>query len=392
MKRLRTKHITVVFFLFFFSFTASTQTAPPYSENIAPFVDFLKTQNVSGKDYIFQLFEKYDLIVLCESDHREYSQYEFVYDIVADPRFAAMKGTVYTEVFSMAGTEIFDRFTYAESPEEVKTSIDSIQTGTGVFPVWTKRNIYDFLTRLYYHNRETKPDRRIRWVGSDRYINWFKIRTQADVDTIYRPMLEGSNRDRYMAENIHKDFISKGEHKSLVIMNYRHAFMNDSWTSATSTNGRVLTNVATILKHRLPGRVANVWLHSVNVSSNTYQPILDGRVDAAFQVLGNPSLGFDLETSPLGDKHFELWSNTRHSLAFRDVFHGYVFHTPVHRQKLLDGFPEYYAVPENMAELKRRFELIGTKMRWNNLLKMYDDNVPFPFSKRTERKVNHWLR
>jgi hypothetical protein len=204
-------------------------------------------------------------------------------------------------------------------------------------------------------------------------------------------MLEGSNRDKYIAENIYRDFMQHGQKKSLVIMNYRHSFMNDSWASAHADDGKVLGNMAAILKHRLPGRVANVWIHSVNVSSPTFAPVLDGKLDAAFLSLGNPSLGFDMQGSPVGDQLFELWMAKKHSLAFREVFHGYVFYNPVSAQRLYDGFPEYYSVPENMDELKRRCSLTGTKMHWDNAKKMHEDKTPFPFHKQTQRKITKWV-
>ncbi|MDR1182062.1 MAG: hypothetical protein LBL13_08820 [Bacteroidales bacterium] len=384
-------HVVITAILLSGGFTATSQTTSAYSKEIIPYVDFLKAQEMSGKDYIFHLFEKYDIVVLCEGDHREYTQYDFYYDIVTDARFAEMQGAIYTEVFSMAGTKIFERFNYSEDSAHVQQVIDSIQFGTGVFPMWTKRNIYDFLTRLYYFNRTAAPDKRIRWAGADRYINWFEIRTKEDVEQTYKPMLEGSNRDKYMAENIYRDFMQHGQKKSLVVMNYRHSFMNDSWTSANTGDGKVIGNMAAILKHRLQGRVTNVWVHSVNVSSNTFAPVLEGKLDAAFLALSNPSLGFDMQGSPLGDKFFELWTAKKHTLTFQDVFHGYVFYNPVSAQRLYDGIPEYYSIPENMDELKRRCSLTGTKMRWDNAKKMYEDKKPFPFHKQTQRKIAKWL-
>ena len=52
------------------------------------------------KEYIFKLFEKSDIVVLGERDHRDTVQYDLIQDILADPRFAEQIGYVYTEVGS----------------------------------------------------------------------------------------------------------------------------------------------------------------------------------------------------------------------------------------------------------------------------------------------------
>jgi hypothetical protein len=236
------------------------------------------------------------------------------------------------------------------------------------------------------------PEKRIKWTGTDRYINWFDIKTKEDVENKYRPAHVPGNRDVWMAENIYRDFMQNGQRKSLVIMNYRHSFMNDSWTSNVKKEKGFLVNTANLLKHWMPERVANVWLHTIKIGSITYKPIAGGQLDAAFRVLGNPSLGFDMLGSPLGDNHFEIWKATKHSLTFKDIFHGYVFYNPVDEQRLHVGFPEYFSVPENMEELKRRFGLIDAKMRWNNAKKMENDNEPFPFKQWRERKVKRWIK
>jgi hypothetical protein len=168
-------HVVIIALLLSGGFTVTAQTISSHAKEIIPYVDFLKVQERSGKDYIFHLFKKYDVVILCENDHREYTQYDFYHDIVTDTQFAEMQGVIYTEVFSMAGTKMFERFDYSEDSTRVRQVIDSIQFGTGVLPIWTNRNMYDFLTRLYYFNRAVAPDKRIRWAGADRYINWFEI-------------------------------------------------------------------------------------------------------------------------------------------------------------------------------------------------------------------------
>ena len=52
-----------------------------------PYVDFLKKQQTNPVDYVIGLFDKYDVVVLCKTAHPEMTQWDFIYDIIRDPRF-----------------------------------------------------------------------------------------------------------------------------------------------------------------------------------------------------------------------------------------------------------------------------------------------------------------
>lgn len=49
--------------------------------------------NTSAVDYVFELFEKYDIVILGERDHRDMSQYQFVSEIISDRRFHSKCGS-----------------------------------------------------------------------------------------------------------------------------------------------------------------------------------------------------------------------------------------------------------------------------------------------------------
>lgn len=60
--------------------------------------DFLASQNLSAKEYILSLFKKYDIVILCERDHRELTQYDLILEVISDEQFRAEVGNVYTEI------------------------------------------------------------------------------------------------------------------------------------------------------------------------------------------------------------------------------------------------------------------------------------------------------
>ena len=72
-----------------------------YSQNseIKPYIDFLeKVEEKSAKDYILQQFKKHDIVVLCERDHSEISQYELIKEIISDDYFKENVKNIFTEI------------------------------------------------------------------------------------------------------------------------------------------------------------------------------------------------------------------------------------------------------------------------------------------------------
>ena len=49
------------------------------------YLAFLKDQNDSAKEYVLNLFNEYDMVILCERNHKEFTQYELFRDIIKDP-------------------------------------------------------------------------------------------------------------------------------------------------------------------------------------------------------------------------------------------------------------------------------------------------------------------
>ena len=79
------------FFLFVIltiSFTAELSAQSPSVPSIKALHEYAEKNGVSPKDYIFKLFEKSDIVVLGERDHRDSIQYNFILDLLSDPRFA----------------------------------------------------------------------------------------------------------------------------------------------------------------------------------------------------------------------------------------------------------------------------------------------------------------
>jgi len=109
------------------------------------------------------------------------------------------------------------------------------------------------------------------------------------------------DRDKNMSDQIGLVFDSiaqsnSSRNKALVIMNYRHAFPHI--TFSVGDRSRQITNVGGYILEAYPGRVANVLINSIRILPGStdnmvqFTAVGDGIWDAAFEVLGNPDVGF----------------------------------------------------------------------------------------------------
>jgi hypothetical protein len=328
---------------------------------IEQYVRFLENQRQSPVDYVLGLFEKADLVVLCERFHTEVTQYDFIYDLVSDARFQTRVGNIFTELGTSALRPSLESFLLngTLSEAQVNERLRYIAQNFDFGPVWKKTNIFDFLRKLHYLNRSLARERRVHVYPSDIEARWEQM-TKEGWQEVRKQL---GKRDEIMAENIIGNLKelrqTNPQAKGLVIMNYRHAFPH-----LKSQTGRQVQNTTGFLMAAFPGRVANVMLNSVGLLPGTtdQRPVLgalqEGKWDAAFAAVGNRNVGFDFQSSPLGEDAFDYFPFVAHQLRYQDVFTGLVFFKPLEAHRHSLGLPGL--IDESFAEeLKRRESITG---------------------------------
>jgi len=315
-----------------------------YKDDIAPYVDFLKTQKRGPVDYIMGLFERYDIVILCERFHPETTQYDLIDGLVGDERFIAGVGNIFTEIGTSSNNGFLHDFMSSEglSDAEAESRVMHLYRNLYWGPYWEKHNFYDFLKRLYAINRSLPAALKIHISFSDMPFSWEGM----DKEKYGLFMNAIGRRDQVMAEQIIKGFNdilrSPGARKkAMVIMNYRHAF-NDNFKKP---NGRKADNAGRFICEAFPGKVANVMINSVALlpgstdRKSVITPIGGGKWDASFAAAGNPDLGFDFGGSPFGADHFDYFPFFKHDHDYQDVFTGFVFYKPLEKHRMLSGIP-----------------------------------------------------
>ena len=301
----------------------------PSAYTVSEYTDFINTNSNDINEYIQELYKHYDHVVLCERWHPECTQYDLIYDLVTSSYFADSINNVFTEIGNVEKREDFRRITATTFPSDSlreKAVASFIIDSQTVWLLWDNTNWFSFLKKMseFNHDRE-KP---VNILFSD--ILW------TDIDKI-------SERDSVMAYNVINTIHSDSIEKSLIIMNYRHAFMTPR-------------NCGYYLQKAFPGRVANVMLNTFRFNiCQAPSSLQKGKWDVAVEQTGKDRFAIDFQDSPFGNDGFDLattisWFTSR-DVKYKDMFNGMIYSTLPAEQYAGHGFPYIFA-PENQTRLE----------------------------------------
>ena len=122
--------------------------------------DFLASQNLSAKEYILSLFKKYDIVILCERDHRELTQYDLILEVISDERFRSEVGNVYTEIGNFQRNNFLNEYLCNDALSDVsaKRKALEIQRDSYGAGLWEKSNYAYFIYGVWDINKVDDND------------------------------------------------------------------------------------------------------------------------------------------------------------------------------------------------------------------------------------------
>jgi hypothetical protein len=304
---------------------------PGFDPVIRPYVDFLRRQKTGPVDYIMRLFDEHDVVILCERMHPEWTQYELVERIIRDPRFVDRVGHVFTEI----GTSSLRPYVVQMLLGEKLGDEQVLHVYRNMADVWPNANFGELLRDVHALNVRLPPHRRVMVHPSGMPFEWEGMTAER-----YRAAQAAlPDRDRVMAEQIIEAVRGlKGRTRALVIMNYRHAFR-------PFPDGNKGDNVGRYLHEAFPGKVANVLLNQMHPTlfagdrRAMFAPIQEGKWDAAFAVVQDRAVGFDLASSPFGGDEFDFFPFRLGRATYEQMFTGFVFYEPLTRHRMVVGIP-----------------------------------------------------
>ena len=307
-----------------------------YNAKITSYVEFIENNNKSAKEYILDLFDKNDIVILCERYHSENTQYELIMDIVSDSRFIKNVGNIFFETAMRSINPELKDLVRSENLSEntLQEKLLAIHRNSDYYPLWEPYNLYYQNKQIYNINQSLSEEDKINIYATDITIKQDSV----TIDQL-RDFWNGDadNRDKLMAEFIIDKFeqIKKADvkrKKALVIMNYRHAYNKNFQES----NGNMIYNVGAFLFEKYPNTTANILINSIIMQGDKWL-MQDGKWDAAFEVAKEDNMGFDFENSPFGKEHFDMWSFTEHDNKYQDIFTGFAYYKSPKEFKLIDG-------------------------------------------------------
>ncbi len=350
----------ILLFVLLTSHAVSQTGSGIHGKTVEEYVKFLQVCKQNPVDYVLGLFEKADIVILCERGHPEITQYELITDIIRDKRFIKKAGHIFTEIGICSLQPYIVSFLMNDklSEEEVKENLLFIARNLQHSPLWDCTNYFDLLRDLYSINKSLPLEEKIHIYPSNMPFSW-KGMTNKKYAAFYKK--KPRIRDKVIAEQIiekYRKILNSGSRrkKALVIMNFRHAFPHLDVTFGTKE--RFVKNVGGFLMKEFPGKIANVMLNSIRVkfatdTSMSWTAMQDGKWDAAFALSGNPDTGFDFNGSPFGSDAFDYYPGMN-NYTYNDIFTGFVFYKPLEKHVMRYGIPGVFNEAFKKEFTKRR--------------------------------------
>lgn len=322
----------------------ATNYFPEYPTTVETgrYTAFIKNKTQPPVDYIFDLFKKYDIVVISERLHPEYTQYQFFSDIVKDKRFIENIGNIFTECGSVSFQDTLNTYMHTSFASEdlLNRSTAILQRNSNaIWPLWDNTNLFDFFKTVNRLNSTLSDSSKINWYFTDTKVDWTNM-DHAKFVKAYTNIKRDSIMAAHIIENYNNIIVKQPRKKALVIVNSRHGYGLIADNFAKGFRSEYNTVTAAYLMKQFPGRVANVLMNTFSIKySMIFTPVQHGKWETAFANAGNPDAGFNFSGSPFGSDHFDLAFASTPGLTYKDVFKGFVFYKPLNQHIKKQGFP-----------------------------------------------------
>ena len=316
------------------------ETFPISIPEKAYYVKNIREYKEEPVSYVRQLFDKYDIVILCERWHPEYTQWEFFSKIVLNDTFAAKIRNVFTELGQNQKQLDIYMNTHFSTEEDLQRATAKIARDGGFWPLWQNTNFYDFLLHLHQYNEISDSLHRINLFFTDDF-NWDSIKTPVQYDSLLRT----TNRDSIMAYHVINRYEAQHLNKCLIITNSVHAW--NFWKLE-----------ATYIFEKYPDQTAVVWINGTT-QTMPQLPAMNGTLDAAALEIPDSIWAIDFKKCPIGNTMFDL-SLTKHvRCTYKDLFVGMVYCQHPSKWENRENYP--FILDNYRDILLKRSALVGEK-------------------------------
>ena len=331
---------------------ASRWNRPPVSDPEAylkPYVDFLKKEGRQPHAFMMKAFEEHELVTMGEVHNRP-RYWAFNAELVRDPAFAELVGTIYLEL-PLNHQENIDHF-LSQATCEKEIIIDMLRDFTEWG--WPCRPTLDFFNAVWETNQNLPAKKILRLRLVDMQRPWEKIHEKKDWQP-YRV-----DRDSFMAQNILEDRQSRRgkQRHGFFITGMGHAMEELYYIDRVTPH----ESAGWHLKQAFGDQLFTIFQH-VPVMTNKGRVsgrLALGLIDTAFSRLGDHPVAFTLRTGPFGTLAFDGMPDRNVYGDFRDGYDAYLYLAPLDSEILSPLIEGFYS-KEFTSELDRRNRLMRGK-------------------------------
>lgn len=335
------------YYLTFFLFL---QISISFSQSeIDNYVEFFNEQTQSPKEYIFELFKTNDIVILGERDHRDITQYDLILDILRDPRFINDIGYIYTEVGSSNRTKWANKVLKGKYKNEKAFNKELVKLYRDLDwnELWDKYNMVKYLTGIYKINMLLPEENKITVGLTDCAFDWNDMSHEKYVDFAKTYLYPYNARDSVMAYNFMNLYENQktlqGHKKALLIQSRPHAI-----TLNTTYKEVRIKKVGHYIKKKYGEKVKVVafnwynwvpeqWNSKIFGSEHIIGLSANGKWDAAYEISGKPTIGFNIKDTPFGQETFDYLYDEK--IKYQDIIDGFIFYLPFYEFKCSRGLP-----------------------------------------------------
>jgi len=373
---------------------------------VAEYTDFLNKEHQSPKEYILELFEHNDIVILGERDHRDTTQYDLILDIIGSERFIKNVGHIYTEVGVINRTEWANEVLKNDykTEQDFEIALIKLYRELDFNPIWEKYNMYKYLYGIYLINKSLKIEDKITIGLTDHEFAW-KGMTNEKLKRFHKKLRSSPNyRDSIMATNFIKLFqrqpVLNGKRKALYIQSRPHAINLE-----TTYKHQKIKKAGSYIKEKYGNQVATIafnwykwipeeWKSISYGAPHKIELTNGGKWDAAFHFSNHKPVAFDIKNTPFGLTEFDY--SYEQSIKFQDVMDGIIFYKPFYEFTCTVGIPNI--IDDTFAsEMIRREILVNGEDVWDTkteIMEYYNDvrtRECADFEK-LKQQLNKWLK
>ncbi|MDR2563869.1 MAG: hypothetical protein LBC98_07995, partial [Prevotellaceae bacterium] len=281
-------------------------------------------------------------------------------------------GNIFTEIGVCNKSEQANKILKSdfESYGDFEKNLRQMYRNAEYIVTWEKYNFWELLSSIYRINRILPFEEKLNIFFTDLFFDWEAYKTKEEYSAFYDKLNSSLDyRDSIMGNNMiagFEEILKNRDHrkKALVIYNGPHAYR------------RTLEKkpAAAYIFEKYPGRVTNVMINWWAFLKEGIKLLSDGKWDASFMYLNNPSLGFDFENSPFGNDKFDQYVERDTVLKYNDIYEGFIFYGGIHRWNCVVGIPDIWKDAPDVEEmLRREHHIVGNDYSVGEWKKYYND-------------------